>query len=107
VFAAAAAADGACVEAAYIVAGDWLKTHDPIPDSAAAVDVGDYSGYYVAADGSSDESSLYVALPHADAQRIVYVLLVAHGVPEDELIAIAASGLPTLPPQVQPVTTTG
>lgn len=106
-FAAAAAADGACVEAAFIVGADWLESHDPIPESATAVDVGDYSGYYLPANGSSDESRLYAALPHAYAQQVTYVLLVAHGVPEDELIAIAASGLPTLPPSVQGVTTTG
>lgn len=105
-FASAAAADGACVEAAYIVAGDWLQDHDPIPDSAAAVEIGQYDGYYVASQGASGESSLYVNLPHADAERVVYLLLVARDVPKDELLAIAGSGLPTLPPP-GPVTTTG
>ena len=105
-FAAAAAADGACVEGAYVVAGDWLETHSPIPDSAQPVDVGSYQGYYVSAPASGDESSLYVKLPHGDGDRVVYVLLLARDVPEDELIAIAASGLPTLPPP-GPTTTTG
>lgn len=105
-FAAAAAADGACVEAVDVVAGDWLQSHDPIPDSATAVDIGRYTGYYVAPQASGGESSLYVNLPHADAGRVVYLLLVGRGVSEDELIAIAVSGLPTLPP-LGPTSTTG
>ncbi|MDX6481861.1 MAG: hypothetical protein QOG85_2371 [Gaiellaceae bacterium] len=107
-FAAAAAADGACVEAAFIIGGDWLRAHDLLPETAVAVDVGGSSGYYVPADPSGDTSSLYVALPpEAHVHGVTYVQLIAHGVPEDELIAIAASGLPALPPEVQPVTTTG
>jgi hypothetical protein len=107
-FAAAAAADGACVEAAFIIGGDWLRAHDLLPETAVTVDVGGNSGYYVPADPSSDTSSLYVALPpEAQVHGVTYVQLIAHGVPENELIAIAASGLPTLPPSVQPVTTTG
>ena len=105
-FAAAAAADGACVEAADLVAGDWLKAHSPIPDAAAPVDVGSYHAFYVAPPASGDESTLYVSLPDADPSRVVYLVLRARHVTEDELIAIAASGLPTLP-SLGPTTTTG
>jgi hypothetical protein len=105
-FAAAAAADGACVEAADLVAGDWLKAHSPIPDAAAPIDVGSYHAFYVAPPAAGGESTLYVSLPDADPSRVVYLVLRARDVTEDELIAIAASGLPTLP-SLGPTTTTG
>ena len=105
-FAAAAAADGACVELVYLVAGDWLQAHDPIPDAAAPVDVGQYHALYVAPQASGDESTLYVNLPGADGTRVVYLELRARDVTEQELVAIAASGLPTLPP-LGPTQTTG
>jgi hypothetical protein len=104
-FAAAAAADGACVQAADLAAGDWLEKHAPIPDSADPVDVGQYHGFY-AAQASGGESTLYVDLPNADGQRVVYLVLVGRDVTEDQLVAIAASGLPTLPPS-GPTATTG
>lgn len=92
-FAAAASADGGCVEAAYLVGGNKAD----IPSDAAPVDVGSYHGYFVFQE-SSGESALYVDLPNAAGdQRLVYLVLFAHGMTEDQLIAVAESGLPTLP----------
>jgi hypothetical protein len=105
-FAAAASADGACVEGVYFVAADWLQAHGLMPDASDAVDVGTYQGYYVPAQASEDKSTLYVNLPNADGPRVVYLVLYARGVTEDQLIAIAESGLPTLPP-TGPTPTTG
>lgn len=105
-FAAAASADGACVEGVYFVAADWLQAHGLMPDASDAVDVGDYHGYFVPPQDSGDKSALYVNLPNADGPRVVYLVLYARGVTKDQLIAIAESGLPTLPP-AGPTPTTG
>jgi len=105
-FAAAASADGACVEGVYLVAADWLQAHGLMPDASAATDVGAYHGYFVPPRASGDKSALYVNLPNADGSRVVYLVLYARGVTEEQLIAIAESGLPTLPP-AGPTPTTG
>jgi hypothetical protein len=105
-FAAAASANGGCVEGVYFVAADWLQTQGLMPDASDAVDVGSYQGYFVPPEASGDESTLYVNLPNADGPRVVYLVLYARGVTEQQLIAIAESGLPTLPP-AGPTSTTG
>jgi hypothetical protein len=105
-FAAAATAEGACVEAVDLVAGDWLQAHGLMPDASDAVDVGDYAGYFVPPQSAEDPSTLYVNLPGADGRRVVFLVLRSRGLTESQLIAVALSGLPTLP-SLGPTTTTG
>jgi hypothetical protein len=105
-FAAAASADGGCVELVYLVAADWLQAHGLMPDAADAVDVGQYKGYFVPPQASGKESTLYVNLPGADGKRVVFLVLLSRGLTEAQLIAVAESGLPTLPP-MGPTATTG
>ena len=105
-FAAAASADGGCVELVYLVAADWLQAHGLMPDAADAVDVGQYKGYFVPPQASGKQSTLYVNLPGADGTRVVFLVLLSRGVTEAQLIAVAESGLPTLPP-MGPTATTG
>jgi hypothetical protein len=97
-FAAAASADGGCVQAVGFVAADWLQAHGQMPDAADLVDVGDHHGYFVSSQASGGKMTLYVNLPNADGQRVVYLVLVSRGLSADQLIAVAESGLPTLPP---------
>lgn len=94
-FSAAASADGGCVEAAYVITGN-----DAIPTpglaEVAPVAVGNLGGYYVPGD-SPGESTLYVALPKPASPYVanpVYLVLFAQGLTEDQLIAVAQSGLP-------------
>ena len=96
-FVAAASAEGGCVEAASELIGGDSST---VPSGADPVGVGAYQGYLVTQDGS-DESTLYVELPHAGGDLV----LLAKGLTRDQLIAVAESGLPTLP--LRPTTTTG
>jgi hypothetical protein len=49
---------------------------------------------------------LYVSLPDADPSRVVFLVLRGRQVTEAQLIAVALSGLPTLP-SLGPTTTTG
>ena len=99
-FAAAASADGGCIEA-FLVAS---HSGPPSDHGAEPVAVGSYRGYFVPPD-SSGQSTLYVALPEASAAYQQYVALFATGLTEEQLVAIAVSGLPTLP--IVPSTTTG
>lgn len=93
-FAAAASADGGCVEAAYLIAPSTSPQGGLIPADAQPVGVGTYQGYYVAQD-SSGKSALYVGLPKAGGtQNIVYLVLLARGLTENQLVAVAVSGLP-------------
>jgi hypothetical protein len=86
-FAAAASADG-CVEAAVLIHAGAR------PAGAEPVDVGQYQAYYASPD-SSGESTLYVELPNAGGDGgPAYVVLFARGLTEDQLVAVAASGLP-------------
>jgi hypothetical protein len=105
-FAAAASADGGCVELVYLVAADWLQAHGLMPDAADAVPVGQYKGYFVPPQASGKESTLYVNLPRAVGRRVVFLVLLSRGLTEAQLIAVAESGLPTLPP-TGPTPTTG
>jgi hypothetical protein len=92
-FAAAASADGGCVEAAYLIAPSTAG--GSIPVDAQPVDVGQYQGYFVPQD-SSGGSALYVELPKAGGSsgNHVYLVLLSQGLTEDQLIAVAQSGLP-------------
>jgi len=90
-FAAAASADGGCVEAAFLIRAG---AH---PNGAVPIDVGQYQGYYVSPD-SSGESALYIELPNATGDgQSAYLGLFAQGLREDQLIAVAVSGLPAAP----------
>ena len=87
-FASAASAAGGCVEAFFLISPSG---EDPAPNGDP-VTVGSRQGYYVQPD-SSGESRLYVQLPQPSDQS-VYLLLFSHGLTEDQLIAVANSGLP-------------
>lgn len=92
-FAAAASADGGCVEAVYLIASSTLQG-SVIPAGAQPVDVGAYQGYFVAQDADG-RAALYVDLPKAAGdQDLVYLVLRARDVSEDQLVAVAVSGLP-------------
>jgi hypothetical protein len=104
-FAAAASAAGGCVEAAFLI-GESQVLGGAIPAAAEPVDVGSYRGHYAAGAPEADASTLYVELPNATGdQRFAYLVLIAHGLTEDQLVAVAESGLPTVP--LRPTTTTG
>ena len=93
-FAAAASADGGCVEAAYLISPSNLPGVDLIPQDARQVDVGTYQGYYVPPD-SSGTSTLYVELSKAAGDwNLAYLVLRGRGLTQDELVAVAVSGLP-------------
>lgn len=103
-FAAAASADGGCLEAAYLIAGDH-EEGGLVPSAAQPVDVGEYRGYFEASGSGTDYSTLYVELPNATGDhRLVYLVLFARDLIEDQLIAVANSGLRTVP--LKPTTTT-
>ncbi len=87
-FAAAASADGGCVEAFYVIS----TSGSAIPQGATPVDVGSYQGYVVAQDGA-DDSALYVVLP-GPGKYWQALLLSAKGLTEAQLVAVAQSGLP-------------
>ncbi|HZS30324.1 MAG TPA: hypothetical protein VFA37_03620 [Gaiellaceae bacterium] len=94
---AAASADGGCVEAFFEIPGS-SGAPAPIPSDAVAVDVGAYQGYFDAQGSSGDV--LYVQLPKtADGSSAspVYLVLYAQGLTEDQLVAVAQSGLPGSP----------
>lgn len=87
-FSAAASADGGCVEAFLLAPGS--PTAPPAtPADAEPVDVGSYQGYFV-----SSDTTLYVELPTVNGPH-TYLVLYAEGLTEDQLIAVAASGLPS------------
>jgi hypothetical protein len=90
---AAASSDGGCVEAFFQVYTDGTTPGDL---GATPVDVGTYQGYYVPQVASSGKSALYVELPQGEA-RPVYLVLYSEGLTEDQLIAVALSGLPASP----------
>ena len=92
-FAAAASADGGCVEAAYLIPGS-PSAPDATPADAQAVAVGSYQGYFVSQGSAGD--TLYVELPAGPAPH-PYLVLFSEGLTEDQLIAVAQSGLPQNP----------
>jgi hypothetical protein len=90
-FAAAASADGGCVEAFLLAPGS--PTAPPAtPADATPVAVGSYQGYYV-----SSDTTLYVQLvPLLTVNGpATYLVLYGQGLTEDQLIAVAQSGLPS------------
>jgi hypothetical protein len=91
-FTAAASAEGGCIDAFFVLSPKGT----PGGADATPIDVGSYQGYYLSADGYPGESALYVELPKADpsAASPVYLALFSQGLSEDQLIAIAESGLP-------------
>lgn len=92
-FGAAASADGGCVEAVgALVDGTGMPAG--VPAGASTVDVAGHEAYF--ADRGSSQAILWVRLPEADtAGKSAYVVLFSGGLSEEELIAVAASGLPT------------
>ncbi len=93
----AASADGGCLEAFLEIPGS-PGAPAQIPSDAAAVNVGAYQGYFDSQGSSGDV--LYVALPKTADEasgNTVYLVLYAQGLTEDQLVAIAQSGLPASP----------
>jgi len=89
-FGAAASADGGCIEA-------FLSSSVTIPPGAKPVDVGSYQGF-MASSGPSNES-LYVTIPSAEGTH--YLVLLAHGLTSEQVVAIAESAFPTSPGPAQ------
>jgi hypothetical protein len=92
-FAAAASADGGCVEAFILLADPGAK--GPAEEGATPVSVGAYEGYFMP-ENTSGESTLYVQLPKLGDTR-QYLSLLAERLSEQQLVAIAQSGLPQNP----------
>jgi len=90
-FAAAASADGGCVEAFIMMSANGSA----VPAGATPVTIGAYQAYLETAD-SSGRMRLYVQLPDLghDWQAVV---LFATGLTSDQLVAVAKSGLPATP----------
>jgi len=92
-FAAAASADGGCLEAFIMIS----LNGSAVPADATPVDVGAYQGYITAAD-SSQRMTLYVELPALGGEiNWQAVVLVSQGLTTEQLIAVAQSGLPATP----------
>jgi hypothetical protein len=115
--ATAASAEGGCVDGGIAI---LVGTGGPgailahIPSYAEPVAVGSYHGYFLShapPDGCAVPAgtttpchvpvkmALYVNIPGAAGPRhLKYVVLYAQGLTEDQLIAVAQSGLPASPP---------
>ena len=92
-FAAAASADGGCLDAFVM----FSSRGSAIPAGADPVTVGAYQGYFVSAD-ASQQTSLYVVLPaRGGFVKWQALVLDARGLTEDQLVAVAESGLPQNP----------
>lgn len=93
--AAAASADGGCIEA--VLVGQQA----PMPSGAEAVEVGPYSGFVLTSPSSGVD--LYVEIPafrgHHD------LVLAAEGLTADQVVSIAKSGLPSSLGPVESCTT--
>lgn len=81
----AASSDGGCLEAA-LASGS-----DVVPADATEIAVGDYEGYLSTA--SNGDLTLFVAIPVAYGTN--YLVLASEGLTQQQLVAIATSGLPT------------
>jgi hypothetical protein len=90
-FAAAASADGGCVEAFVMMSSNGSA----VPVGATPVTIGAYQAYLDGAD-SSGRMRLYVRLPDLgdEWQAVVFF---ATGLTSDQLVAVAQSGLPATP----------
>ncbi|HUZ15287.1 MAG TPA: hypothetical protein VMU72_03805 [Gaiellaceae bacterium] len=89
-FVAAASADGGCV-AAYLVSAS--ETESMATADGQSVDVCSFQGYYESQ--ASGDSSLYVVLPAASQTALspYNLVLFARNLTEDQLMAVAESGL--------------
>jgi hypothetical protein len=86
-FAAAASADGGCIEA------EFARTEGAIiPSGAQPVEVGPYQGF-ITSDSATGVVNLYVELVGGTDNTTL--ILTATGLSSDQVIAIAESGLPT------------
>jgi len=101
--AAAASAEGGCLEAFVMIASPGAST--PAQEGAAPVAVGAYQGYFVPED-SSGRSTLYVQLPDLGDMK-QFLSLLAESLTEQQLIAIAESGLPQNPDASKTIGPTG
>jgi len=93
-FASAASAEGGCVEA-FLMRPGSPSAPNATPADTQPVDVGSYQGY-IASAGSDGGLNLYVELA-AGPPPHPYLLLYAQGLDEEQLIAVAVSGLPASP----------
>lgn len=92
-FAAAASGDGGCLEAFVM----FSSRGSVIPAGADPVTVGAYQGYLLSAPGSR-QATLYVVLPaRGGFVKSQALVLDSQGLSEDQLVAIAESGLPQNP----------
>ena len=105
--ATAASAEGGCVDggiATLASTGGAAAILAHIPSNAEPVAVGSYQGYFLShapPDGPVDpeKTALYVYIPGAAGLRhLEYVVLFAKGLTEEQLVAVAQSGLPASPP---------
>lgn len=84
----AALTDGGCLDVAIL--GSWT-----IPAEAQPVSVGSYNGFLVVP-ANIPQETLFVQIPVAQGD-VHYLVLAGQGLTEDQLIAIAESGLPASP----------
>jgi hypothetical protein len=104
--ATAASAEGGCVDGGIAIlsgTGGAAAILAHIPSSAEPVTVGGYHGYFLShasPDGPVDpeKMALYVYIPGAAGPRhLEYVVLFSKGLTEEQLVAVAQSGLPASP----------
>jgi|SRR5579871_6516701 len=81
----AASADGGCLEVELAAGGDV------VPAGATEIAVGGYTGYLSTA--ANGDLTLVVAIPATDGTD--YLVLASEGLTQQQLVEIAASGLPT------------
>lgn len=97
-FAAAGSADGGCIQAFLQIPG--YPGGPPLPTDAERVTVREYQGYIVdhGFNHGSEGETLYVDLRQTEPNgRSIFLMLYSEGLTKEQLIAVAASGLP-LPP---------
>ena len=110
-FTAAASAAGGCVAVDFRPGIGAAGASAPLfGGPAVPVAVGSYPGYYQATHrhprGAPEWQTLFVALPRADGDsQTMYLVLFGQGLTEDQLIAVAGSGLSSV--DFAPTTTTG
>jgi hypothetical protein len=107
-FAAAGSAQGGCIQAFLQVPG--YPGGPPLPTDAERVTIREYPGYIVDhgfAQGSEGET-LYVDLLQTEPNgRPIFLMLYSEGLTKEQLIAVAASGLPLAPTTTTGTETTG
>lgn len=85
--AAAASADGGCIEAGLT---GWALTV-AVPQGVQSVKVGPYQGFL--SSSPTETVILYVAIPAADGTH--YLVLTSVGLSADQVVSVAKAGLPT------------